>query len=253
MLEVHRITKHFGGLTALKDVEFTVERGELVGLVGPNGAGKSTLFNIVAGAFPPTSGRVVFGGRDVTRLGSHARARLGLARTFQQTTLFAELTALENVLQGLHRHVAPRLVGGLLATPAYRAEERDLERRATEVLEFLGIAAHGADVAGDLPLGIQKLLTVAVALATDPILLLLDEPAAGLSHEEATRMMTLVSTVVRERCTVVLVEHNMRIVSGYCDRAIVLHFGEKIYDASPEGLVADQRVVDAYLGVAEIE
>ena len=252
MLEIRRITKQFGGLTALNEVEFSVGHGELVGLVGPNGAGKSTLFNIIGGAFPPTSGQVVFDGRDVTGLKSHDLARLGVARTFQQVTLFRQLTALENVLQGLHRHVVPQFVAGILRTRAYLEEERRLRERALGILDFMGIATHADEVAGELPLGIEKLLTVAVALATEPILLLLDEPAAGLSHEEATRMMNLVSTVIRERCTIVLVEHNMRIVSRYCDRAVVLHFGEKIYDGAPDGLTSDQRVVDAYLGVAEI-
>jgi ABC-type branched-subunit amino acid transport system ATPase component len=252
VLDVRGITKQFGGLTALSGVEFTVSRGELVGLVGPNGAGKSTLFNIIAGAFPPTSGRVILEGRDVTPLKSHDLACRGVARTFQQVTLFGELSALGNVLQGLHRHAPARLLPGLLGTPAYRREQRALEARGQRLLDFLGIGAYHREVAGSLPLGIQKLLTVAVALATEPILLLLDEPAAGLSHDEATRMMNLVATVIRERCTVVLVEHNMRIVSRYCDRAVVLHFGQKIYDGAPAGLTADQRVVDAYLGVAEL-
>ena len=252
MLEIRGITKQFGGLTALKDVTFTVGRGELVALVGPNGAGKSTLFNIIAGAFPPTGGRIVFNGHDVTGSSSHDLARLGLARTFQQTTLFGELTALDNVLQGLHRHVPGRLVAGLLAAPSYRREQKDLERRALAVLELLGIAAYRDAIAADLPLGIQKLLTVAVALATEPVMLLLDEPAAGLSHDEATRMMNLVASEIRQRCTVVLVEHNMRIVAGWCDRAVVLQFGQKIYDGTPDGLTRDQRVVDAYLGVAEL-
>jgi branched-chain amino acid transport system ATP-binding protein len=252
VLEIRGVTKQFGGLTALHHVDFAVGDGELVGLVGPNGAGKSTMFNIVAGAFPPTSGQVRLAGRDVTGLKSHRLARLGVARTFQQTTLFSELTALANVRQGLHRHVAPRTVAGILGARGYREEERRLDDRAQGVLELLGIAEQRDDVAGDLPLGLQKLLTVAVALATEPRLLLLDEPAAGLSHEEATRMMNLVSTTIRQRCTIVLVEHNMRIVAGYCDRAIVLHFGQKIYDGAPDGLTADQRVVDAYLGVAEL-
>jgi branched-chain amino acid transport system ATP-binding protein len=252
MLEIRGITKQFGGLTALKDVSFTVGRGELVALVGPNGAGKSTLFNIIAGAFAPTRGQVLFEGCDVTGWSSHDLARIGVARTFQQTTLFGEQTALENVLHGLHRHVAPRLLAGLLATPAYRAEQRELERRALEVLELIGIAAYRDTVAADLPLGIQKLLTVAVALATEPVLLLLDEPAAGLSQDEATRTMNLVASEIRARCTIVLVEHNMRIVAGWCDRAVVLHFGQMIYDGRPEGLTRDQRVVDAYLGVAEL-
>jgi branched-chain amino acid transport system ATP-binding protein len=252
VLEVHGITKQFGGLTALDDVGFTVGEGELVGLVGPNGAGKSTLFNIVAGAFPPTRGQVLLGGRDVTRLSSHDRARHGIARTFQQVTLFTELSALDNVLQGLHRHIPGRFLAGLCGTPAYRREQRQLEERAEQLLDSLGIASHRDDIAGEQPLGIQKLLTVAVALATDPTVLLLDEPAAGLAHEESTRMMDLVSTVIRRRCTIVLVEHNMRIVSRYCDRAVVLHFGQKIYDGAPGRLTADQRVVDAYLGVAEL-
>src|SRR5205814_644868 len=240
MLEIVGVTKQFGGLTALQDVTFTVERGELVALVGPNGAGKSTLFNIIAGAFPPTRGRIVFEGRDVTSFSSHDLARLGVARTFQQTTLFGEQTALENVLHGRHRHVRARLLAGLLATPSYREEQREVERRALGVLELLGIAAYRDAIAADLPLGIQKLLTVAIALATEPVLLLLDEPAAGLSHDEATRMMNLVASEIRTRCTVVLVEHNMRIVAGWCDRAVVLHFGQKIYDGPPEGLTRDQ-------------
>lgn len=252
MLEIRKITKQFGGLTALQDVEFTVAQGELLALVGPNGAGKSTLFNIIAGAFPPTRGQVIFDGRDVTGFSSHDLARLGVARTFQQTTLFGEQTALENVRHGLHRHLPGRLVAGLLATPSYREEQREVERRALGVLEFLGIAAYRDAIAADLPLGIQKLLTVAIALATEPVLLLLDEPAAGLSHDEATRMMNLVATEIRQRCTVVLVEHNMRIVAGWCDRAVVLQFGQKIYDGRPDGLTRDQRVVDAYLGVAEL-
>jgi branched-chain amino acid transport system ATP-binding protein len=252
MLEIRSITKQFGGLMALQEVAFMVNRGELVALVGPNGAGKSTLFNIIAGAFPPTQGQIVFNGRHVTGLSSHDLARLGIARTFQQTTLFGEQTALENVLHGRHRHVPARLLAGLLATRSYREEQREVERHALAVLELLGIAAYRDAIAADLPLGIQKLLTVAMALATDPVLLLLDEPAAGLSHDEATRMMNLVASEIRKRCTVVLVEHNMRIVARWCDRAVVLHFGQKIYDGTPGGLAQDQRVVDAYLGVAEL-
>lgn len=252
ILEIRGITKQFGGLSALAGVDFTVGEGELVGLVGPNGAGKSTLFNIIAGAFPPTAGAVLLKRRDITRLASHDRARHGIARTFQQVTLFGELTARENVLQGLHRHVASRFLAGLVGTPGYRGEQRELEARAERVLDLLGIGEHRDELVGEQPLGIQKLLTVAVALATEPTVLLLDEPGAGLSHEESTRMMDLVATVIRRRCTIVLVEHNMRIVSRYCDRAIVLHFGQKIYDGEPAGLTADRRVVDAYLGVAEL-
>ena len=249
-LEVRGITKTFGGLTALADVSFNVGAGALVGLVGPNGAGTSTLFNVIAGVYPPSAGTVALHGEAITGLASHALARRGVARTFQLATLFLEQTALDNVLQGMHRHVRPQTIAGLFNTSGYRAEQMVLAERARETLALLGIASHANDRAGALPLGTQKLLTVAIALASGPRLLLLDEPVAGLSGEESRRMMNLVATEVRKRCTVVLVEHNMRIVSGYCDRAVVLHFGRKIYDGDPGGLTRDTRVVDAYLGVA---
>jgi ABC-type branched-chain amino acid transport systems, ATPase component len=253
VLEVRGLSKRFGGLTALSDVSFQVAQGELVALVGPNGAGKSTLFNTIAGVFPPTAGSILLGGVDVTGKSSHALARLGLARTFQLVTLFSGMTVRENVVQGLHRHTRMATLAGLLNLRTYREEQHAIEARADELLGLLGIAAHRHERAGELPLGIAKLLTVAIALATQPRLLLLDEPAAGLSHEESTRMMDLVATEVRKRCTVLLVEHNMRIVGRYCDRAVVLQFGSKIYDGPADGLVKDERVVDAYLGVAEMD
>ena len=252
VLEVQGVSKHFGGLAALSEVSFDVGAGELLALVGPNGAGKSTLFNTIAGVFAPSSGRIVLDGVDVTSKSSHALARLGVARTFQLVNLFPEMTVLENVVQGLHRHTAQALLGGLLNLSGYRDDQRRVAQRAEAVLALLGIAAHKSERANQLPLGIAKLLTVAIALATGPKLLLLDEPAAGLSHEEATRMMDLVAGEIRRHCTVVLVEHNMRIVGRYCDRAVVLRFGRKIYDGRADGLVHDQTVVDAYLGVAEM-
>lgn len=253
VLEVRSIAKQFGGLAALADVSFDVRQGELVGLVGPNGAGKSTLFNIIAGVFPPSAGTIRLDGHDITRLSSHALARRGIARTFQLVTLFGEQTALENVLQGLHRHRRARVLAGMFNTPSYAREQRELDDRARSLLDLLDIGGVAGERAAELPLGTQKLLTVAVALATEPTLLLLDEPAAGLSAEEAARMMGLVASEVRKRCTVVLVEHNMRIVSGYCDRVVVLHFGRIIYNGVPQGLTQDEAVVNAYLGVAEID
>ena len=253
VLEVRRVVKRFGGLTALDEVSFDVAQGELIALVGPNGAGKSTLFNTIAGVYPPTAGQVLLDGADVTGKSSHALARLGVARTFQLVTLFPEMTVLENVVQGLHRHTRLAILGGLFNLPGYREDERRTAARAEAVLALLGIAGHKDERANELPLGIAKLLTVAIALATEPKLLLLDEPAAGLSHEEATRMMDLVATEVRKHCTVVLVEHNMRIVGRYCDRAVVLQFGRKIYDGRADGLVDDEAVVNAYLGVAEMD
>ncbi len=253
VLAVQDIGMRFGGLAALSAVSFDVGEGELTALVGPNGAGKSTLFNIIAGVFPPTAGRVELAGADVTGKSSHALARLGVARTFQLVTLFPDMTVEENVVQGLHRHTRLALFGGIFNTASYRADVARTTERARAVLSLLGIEAHRNERAAELPLGIAKLLSVAIALATEPKLLLLDEPAAGLSLEESTRMMDLISGEVKKRCTVLLVEHNMRIVGRYCDRAVVLQFGRKIYDGRADGLVHDQAVVDAYLGVAEME
>jgi len=250
ILQIQNLSKQFDGLAALSDVSFEVHQGELLALVGPNGAGKSTLFNAIAGVFAPTQGRIWLDGQDITGLTSHALARRGLARTFQMVNLFPELTALENVMQGFHRHMPTDLWAGLLQSPAYRKSQSDWQDRAMEVLRNLDLQALASVQAQALPLGQAKLLTVAIAMATQPKLLLLDEPAAGLSHEESTRMMDLVAGRVKTHCTVVLVEHNMRLVGRYCDRAVVLQLGQKIFDGSPLDLVNDARVVNAYLGTA---
>ncbi|MFZ9625513.1 MAG: ABC transporter ATP-binding protein [Burkholderiaceae bacterium] len=251
MLRVQSVGKRFGGLAALTDVSFDVHEGELVGLVGPNGAGKSTLFNAIAGVFPPSEGRILLEDRDITGLPSHRLARQGLARTFQLVTLFSELSVLDNAVQALHRHRAGRLVSGLLQTRSYREESARWRERAREALALLSLEGLAEQPASSLPLGQAKLLAVAIALATEPRLLLLDEPAAGLSHEESSRMMDLISDRVRGRCSVVLVEHNMRIVRRYCDRAVVLQFGRKIFDGAPADMVNERAVVDAYLGTGE--
>jgi branched-chain amino acid transport system ATP-binding protein len=250
ILQIQNLSKQFDGLAALSNVSFEVHQGELLALVGPNGAGKSTLFNAIAGVFAPTQGRIWLDGQDITGLTSHALARRGLARTFQMVNLFPELTALENVMQGFHRHMPTDLWAGLLQSPAYRKSQSDWQDRAMEVLRNLDLQALAPVQAQALPLGQAKLLTVAIAMATQPKLLLLDEPAAGLSHEESTRMMDLVAGRVKTHCTVVLVEHNMRLVGRYCDRAVVLQLGQKIFDGSPLDLVNDDRVVNAYLGTA---
>jgi len=250
ILQIQNLSKQFDGLAALSNVSFEVHQGELLALVGPNGAGKSTLFNAIAGVFAPTQGRIWLDGQDITGLTSHALARRGLARTFQMVNLFPELTALENVMQGFHRHMPTDLWAGLLQSPAYRKSQSDWQDRAMEVLRNLDLQALASVQAQALPLGQAKLLTVAIAMATQPKLLLLDEPAAGLSHEESTRMMDLVAGRVKTHCTVVLVEHNMRLVGRYCDRAVVLQLGQKIFDGSPLDLVNDDRVVNAYLGTA---
>lgn len=251
MLRVQSVGKRFGGLAALTDVSLDVHEGELVGLVGPNGAGKSTLFNTIAGVFAPSEGRILLGERDITGLPSHKLARLGLARTFQLVTLFSELSVLDNAAQALHRHQAGRFLSGLLQTRSYREESARWRERAREALALLSLETLAEHPASSLPLGQAKLLAVAIALATEPRLLLLDEPAAGLSHEESGRMMDLIAERVRGRCAVVLVEHNMRIVRRYCDRAVVLQFGRKIFDGVPADMVNERAVVDAYLGTGD--
>lgn len=251
MLSVKGVGKRFGGLAALSDVSFDVREGELVGLVGPNGAGKSTLFNTIAGVFAPSDGQITLGGQDITGLPSHTLARLGLARTFQLVTLFPDLSVLDNAVQALHRHQAGRFIAGLFQTRSYLAESERWRDRARDALSLLSLESFADQPAASLPLGQAKLLAVAIALATEPRLLLLDEPAAGLSHEESARMMDLIADRVRGRCSVVLVEHNMRIVRRYCDRAVVLQFGRKIFEGSPEDMVREQAVVDAYLGTGE--
>ena len=253
ILQIQNVSKQFDGLAALTDVSFEVQQGELLALVGPNGAGKSTLFNAIAGVFPPTKGQILLDGQDITGLPSHALARRGLARTFQMVNLFPELTALENVMQGFHRHMPSDLWSGLLKTASYRQSQSDWQTRAMDVLRNLDLQSLASVQAQALPLGQAKLLTVAIAMATQPKLLLLDEPAAGLSHEESSRMMDLVSSRVKTHCTVVLVEHNMRLVGRYCDRAVVLQFGQKIFEGSPLDLVNDARVVNAYLGTAGMD
>ena len=251
MLQVQGIGKRFGGLAALSDVSFQVHEGDLVGLVGPNGAGKSTLFNVIAGVFPPSEGRILMGDRDITGLPSHRLARLGLARTFQLVTLFSELSVIDNAVQALHRHQSGGFVAGLFQTRAYREASLRWRDRAREALALLSLEDLADHPAASLPLGQAKLLAVALALATEPRLLLLDEPAAGLSHEESTRMMDLIAERVRGRCSVILVEHNMRIVRRYCDRAVVLQFGRKIFEGAPADMVHERAVVDAYLGTGE--
>ncbi len=245
LLETKDLTKHFGGLAAVRNLDIAVEAGEIVGLIGPNGAGKTTCFNLLSGFLPPTTGTIRFDGEDITGLKSHSIVQRGLVRTFQLTTLFQEITVLENVLLGLHLHSrkGPRQV--LFSRRAFPASEI---AQAHEVLEFTGLAPQTAQLAKNLPHGHQRILGIAMALAAQPRLLLLDEPVTGMNLEESGRVMSLVKTIRDRGTTILLVEHNMKAVMGTCERIVVLNFGQKLTEGSPAEVRANPEVIEAYLG-----
>ncbi len=248
VLEVRGVTKRFGGLVVLRDVSFRVAPGEIVGLIGPNGAGKTTLFNIITGVLRPTSGRVTY--RDVAIAGAPPAsvAALGVARTFQITSLFPELSVEDNIRTAAHLWAERRLVPTLLRTRGFRAREAEVDAVAEEILRLVGLGALRGTAARALSYGAQRNLEVALALATRCRLLLLDEPAAGLNPEETERLRDLILGLRVRGLTVVLIEHDMRLVMGLCDRIVVLNYGEKIVEGTPREVVADARVVEAYLG-----
>jgi branched-chain amino acid transport system ATP-binding protein len=251
LLDLEAMTRNFGGLRAVAGVSFGVRAGEISALIGPNGAGKTTLFNLVSGFLRPHGGRVRLAGEDITaRAPQHIAAR-GLVRTFQRVHLFADMTALENVLVGLHLHTRGGLAAALLRPPATRAQSARARAAADALLARVGLAARGHDVAGTLAFGEQRLLEIARALAARPRLLLLDEPAAGLNPAETERLGTLLRDIRDEGVTVLFVEHDMNLVMGIADTVVVLDFGEKIAEGTPDEIQRHPRVLEAYLGVTE--
>src|SRR6478609_8755154 len=251
LVEVRNLTMKFGGLSALDNVSFDIKRGEILGLIGPNGAGKTTCFNAMTGVYKPTSGKVVLEGQVLNGIKQHKITRLGLSRTFQNIRLFGEMTALENVVVGLDARHRTSVGGALLRLPTHIKEEKSAIERGMALLDFVGIGSHAHVLSRQLPYGYQRRLEIARALATDPKVLCLDEPAAGFNPAEKEELMELIRTIRADGYTVLLIEHDMRLVMGVTDRIVVLEFGRKIADASPEEIRNDPRVIAAYLGEPE--
>jgi branched-chain amino acid transport system ATP-binding protein len=253
LLETQDLTVRFGGLTALEAVSFSIRRGEILGLIGPNGAGKTTCFNAITGVYRPSSGSVVFDGERLGRLKPHQITRLGIARTFQNIRLFNEMTALENVVVGTDARHSTSVPGALVRSARHRREEHAAIDKASALLAFVGIADRGEEKAKNLSYGDQRRLEIARALATEPKLLCLDEPAAGFNPSEKAALIDLIRAIRDDGYTVLLIEHDMRLVMGVTDRIVVLEFGRKIADGPPGAIREDPAVIAAYLGVPDDE
>lgn len=249
LLEVRNLTKHFGGLAALDGLDFDIHEGEILGLIGPNGAGKTTVFNMITGTLRHTRGEIRYMGRRLTGLKPHQIAELGAVRTFQITTLFGDMTAIQNVILGSHQKSGIGFWGALWDTRLAQSKESHSKEEAQEILEFMGLKDQEEELARNLPHGHQRRLELAIALAAKPKLLLMDEPLTGMNHEEVKDMLERINRIRKEGRTILLVEHNMRAVTSICDRIIVLSFGKKIAEGSPQEIIQNETVIEAYLGV----
>lgn len=248
ILETKGLSKHFGGVRAVDNVDIGIEQGDIHGIIGPNGSGKTTFFNVVSGFLKPTAGQVLYKGESITGLKPHQISAKGLTRTFQQSSLFPNLTVRENIIAGRYLKTSSSISGSFFHTGSYREEQRKLEQKATELLTFIGLEKRADVLAKNLPHGEQRILEIATTLAEEPELVLLDEPATGMNVKETTKVMDLIQSIQQMGISIIVVEHHMRVIMGICNRIAVLSSGVKIAEGTPEEIAKNDEVISAYLG-----